>query len=66
LIEELIFELKNGNKIIIPNFGILEIKNLKPKKIKSIKTGKLKFAKKTKALRFSLARKLSKFLIKNL
>lgn len=64
LIDELFIHLNNGGKIDIPNFGILEVKQIKSKKIRSIASGQIKFVKKTKVLRFSLARKFIKFLSK--
>lgn len=54
LIEEIITELKNNNKIIIRNFGYFIVNKLKPKKIKSIVNNKIKFVNSTYALRFRL------------
>lgn len=62
LIEELVKELRIGNEIKLPNFGIFKIKELKPKKIRNIATKDIKFVKRTKALRFRLSRKISKYL----
>lgn len=62
LIDEMIKELKNGKEIKIPNFGTLKVNDLKPKKIRSIATNKIKFARRTKSLRFKLTRKISKYL----
>jgi nucleoid DNA-binding protein len=62
LIDEMIKELKRGGEIKIPNFGTLKINDLKPKKIRSISTNKIKFAKRTKSLRFRLSKKISKYL----
>lgn len=62
LIEEIIKDLKLGKEVKIPNFGILRLKDLKPKKIRSISTKEIKFVKRTKSLRFRLSRNLSKYL----
>jgi nucleoid DNA-binding protein len=62
LIEEIIAELKSGKEVKISNFGTFRISKLKPKKIISVATKEVAFAKKTKALRFRLTRRLSKYL----
>lgn len=62
LIDEMIKELKRGNKIKIPGFGTFSINELKPKKIRSVVSKKIKFAQRTKSLRFRLSRNLSKYL----
>jgi nucleoid DNA-binding protein len=59
LIEEIVKELKNGNDIIIKGFGNLSLKKLKVRKMISINNN-IKFARRTKSLRFSLTRKISK------
>jgi len=62
LIDEMTKELKSGGEIKIPNFGTLRLNDLKPKKIRSISTNKIKFARRTKSLRFRLSKKISKYL----
>ena len=62
LIEELIKDLKQGKEIKIINFGIFKLKDLKPKKIRSVSTKKIKFVKRTKSLRLKLTRTISKYL----
>lgn len=62
LIDELIKELRTGNSIKINNFGEFKLKSIKPKKIRNIATGQIKFIKTTKVLRFKLADKLVKLL----
>lgn len=62
LIDEMIKELKSGKEIKIKNFGVVQLNILKPKKIRSVATNNIKFVKRTKSLRFRLARRLAKFL----
>jgi nucleoid DNA-binding protein len=62
LIDELVKELRNDKEIHIGNFGRFKLVDLKPKKIINIATGKIKFVKKTKALRFKISKKLIKLL----
>lgn len=64
LIDEMIKELKQGNEIKIPGFGTFTVNELKPKKIRSVVSKKIKFAQRTKSLRFRLSRTLSKYLSK--
>ena len=66
LIDELIRELKSGKEISIKNFGVFKIKTLKPKKIISVRTGKVKFVERTKALRFVIAKRLTKLIRKSI
>ena len=63
LLEELIRELKLGNKINIGNFGTFELRELRPKKVRNIATKQIKFVGKTKALRLKLSKKLLKYLL---
>lgn len=65
LIDEMIKELKRGGSINIHNFGTFVLNDLKPKKIRSIHTNQIKFAKRTKALRFKLTRKIKRYLSRN-
>ena len=63
LIDEMVKELKSGKSINIEGFGTFCINNLKPKKIRSVYSNKIKFAQKTKALRFKLSKDLEKYLV---
>jgi nucleoid DNA-binding protein len=63
LIDEMIKELKTGKPIKIEGFGTFHLNSLKPKKIRSVYSKKIKFAQKTKSLRFKLTKDLSKYLI---
>lgn len=63
LIDELSKDLLLGNKINIPNFGILRLNDIKTKKIISILTKEIRFTKRTKALRLKLTKKISKYLL---
>jgi nucleoid DNA-binding protein len=62
LIEEIIKDLKQGKDVKITNFGTFKLKELKPKKVRSIATKQIKFVGRTKSLRFRLTRRLSKYL----
>jgi nucleoid DNA-binding protein len=62
LIDELVKELKIGGNIKITNFGVLKLKNYKPRIIPNVVLGKLNITKASKSLRLKLSRKLSKYL----
>lgn len=62
-IDEMIIELKNFSNIKITGLGTFSIVELKPKRIRSVVSGEIKFAAKTKSLRFTLDRKLERFLL---
>lgn len=66
LFDEIIKELLAGNEIKIGNFGILKLKNTKPRKYHNVVNSKIMESKGGKVLRFIISSKLSKFLIKNL
>lgn len=65
LIEELLAEIRNKKKLNIKNFGTFRISELMPRKIRSIKTGQIKFVRKVKILRFRLSKGISKYILKS-
>ena len=60
LFEEIINDLKNGNKIDIFNFGILELKKLKPRNYHNVTTRKWTLSSGNRIMRFVLDSKIKR------
>jgi nucleoid DNA-binding protein len=66
LFDEIVEDLKQGNQIRIANFGVLELKETKPRKHFDFKKQKIVLSRSYKILRFSLSEKIKKKLTKYL
>lgn len=62
LIDEMIKDLLAGKSIKIKNFGTFKLNSLKPKKIVNLLTNRVKFAQKTKSLRFRMSKSFYKIM----
>ena len=62
LINEMERELVNGKKIEIINFGVLELRRMKPKKQHNVNTRKMIVVNRAKKLKLVLDRKISKYI----
>jgi nucleoid DNA-binding protein len=62
-VDELINELKTGNKIKIDNFATFQLNQLKPKMVWSIVSRKMMMGKAVRALRIKLSQKLKKHIL---
>lgn len=66
LFDEILADLKQGKQIRIANFGILELKETKPRRHFDFKKQKIVMSRSYKILRFSLSEKIKKKLAKYL
>jgi nucleoid DNA-binding protein len=66
LIDEMIKDLKNGNKIKIFNFGILSLEETKPRKYHDVRYNKIMLSSGARILKFSLAPLIRKKLCNSL
>jgi nucleoid DNA-binding protein len=62
-IDEMINELKSGNKIKIDNFATFQLNQLKPKMVWSYVSKKMMMGRAVKAMRIKLDKKLKKYLL---
>lgn len=60
LFEEMLKDLKNGKDIKIFNFGVLKLKNMKPRRYHDVRFNKILLSKGHRILRFTLARPIRK------
>jgi nucleoid DNA-binding protein len=60
LFDEMVKDLKNGKKIKIFNFGLLELKEMKPRKYHDVNKHQVLMSKGHRILRFTLAPRISK------
>lgn len=66
LFEEIIKDLRHNKEIPIFNFGILSLKQMKPRLYHNVKYGQVMYSQGNKILRFTLSPKIKKKLIKNI
>lgn len=66
LFEEMLKDLKDGKQIKIMNFGILSLKNMKPRRYHDVVQRQVKESRGSRIMRFTLAPALRKKLCENL